>query len=294
MDYDEKHVLDDPIFQPFVTGKKGSSALLAFEAAIPKDTFLSDRLARNDDEETTWVQEAIRSGTKGIYSKKVTTELDRLARTYRTMFDVMRDDGSTFMWELSSHGSQLTKVSTYGGHRAGTPSSFQEVIKTGQLRHDLVKLISHLKPWLVVILTEDEASSHEDFCVSVLREQARSDCLAMVSWSGQPLVEMTNDYEQVQIHDQVFYVTSNSLLLQALHREQETYEKMSSWISDKVIKHFSTSIITGATADALASDENIAWGLCANVSEDELTKTVAHALLLRPECLQYEYEEKVM
>ena len=86
MDYDEKHVLDDPIFQPFVTGKKGSSALLAFEAVIPKDTFLSDRLARNDDEETIWVQEAIRSGTKGIYSKKVTTELDRLARTYRTMF----------------------------------------------------------------------------------------------------------------------------------------------------------------------------------------------------------------
>ena len=54
---------------------------------------------------------------------------------------------------------------------------------------------------------------------------------------------------------------------------------------DKIIKHFSTSIITGATADALASDENISWGLYANVSEDELTKTVAHALLLRPECL---------
>ena len=57
------------------------------------------------------------------------------------------------------------------------------------------------------------------------------------------------------------------------------------WTPDKVIKHFSTSIITGATADALALDENIAWSLCANVSEDELTKTVAHALLLRPECL---------
>ena len=93
---------------------------------------------------------------------------------------------------------------------------------------------------------EDEASSHEDFCVAVLREQARSDCLAMVSWNGQPLVEMTNDYEQVQFHDRVFYVTSDSLLLQALQREQETYEKMSSWTSDKVIKHFSTSIITGA------------------------------------------------
>ena len=132
---------------------------------------------------------------------------------------------------------------------------------------------------------EDEASSHEDFCVAVLREQARSDRLAMVSWSGQPLVETTNDYEQVQFHDRVFYVTSDSLLLQALQREQETYEKMSSWTSDKVIKHFSTSIITGATADALASDENISWGLYANVSEDELTKTVAHALLLRPECL---------
>ena len=41
MDYDEKRVLDDPIFQPFLTGKKGSSALLAFETVIPKDTFLS-------------------------------------------------------------------------------------------------------------------------------------------------------------------------------------------------------------------------------------------------------------
>ena len=60
---------------------------------------------------------------------------------------------------------------------------------------------------------------------------------------------------------------------------------MSLWTSDKVIKHFSTSIITGATADALALDENIAWSLCTNVSEDELTKTVARALLLRPECL---------
>ena len=47
-----------------------------------------------------------------------------------------------------------------------------------------------------------------------------------------------------------FYVTSNSLLLQTLQREQETYEKMSLWTSDKIIKHFSTSIITGATADA--------------------------------------------
>ena len=163
MDYDEKRVLDEPIFQPFLTGKKCSSALLTFETVIPKDTFLSDRLARNDDEETTWVQEAIRSSTKGIYSKKVTTELDRLARTYRTMFDVMREDGSTFMWELSSHGSQLTKVSMYGGHRTGTPSSCQEIIKNGQLQHDLLKLISHFKPWLVVILTEDEASSHKDF-----------------------------------------------------------------------------------------------------------------------------------
>ena len=206
----------------------------------------------------------------------------------------MRDDGSTFMWELSSHGSQLTKVSTYGGHRTGTPSSCQEIIKNGQLQHDLLKLISHFRPWLVVILMEDEASSHKDFCVSVLREQARSDCLAMVSWSGQSFVEMTNDYEQVQFHDQVFYVTSNSLLLQTLQREQETYEKMSSWTSDKVIKHFSTSIITGATADALALDENIDWSLCANVSEDELTKTVAHALLLRPECLAVRTRGEVM
>ena len=122
------------------------------------------------------------------------------------------------------------------------------------------------------------------FACLFLREQARSDCLSMVSWSGQSLVEMTNDYEQVQFHDQVYYVTSNSLLLQTLQREQETYEKMSSWTSDKVIKHFSTSISTGATADALTLDENIAWNLCANVSEDELTKTVAHALSLRPEC----------
>ena len=60
---------------------------------------------------------------------------------------------------------------------------------------------------------------------------------------------------------------------------------MSSWKSDDVIKHFSTSIITGATADALALDENISWDLCSNVTEDELTKTVARALLLRPECL---------
>ena len=125
--------------------------LLAFETVIRKDTFLSDRLARNDDEGTTWVQ-AIRSGTNGIYSKKVTTELDRLARTYRTMFHVLRDNGFTFMWELSSHGSQLTKVSTCGGHRTGTPSSCQEIIKNGQLQHDLLKLISHFKPWLVVIL----------------------------------------------------------------------------------------------------------------------------------------------
>ena len=92
------------------------------------DTEIDDQPAVPDEAtETTWVQEAIRSGTKGIYSKKVTTELDRLARTYRTMFDVMRDDGSTFMWELSSHGSQLTKVSTYGGHRTWTPSSCQEI-----------------------------------------------------------------------------------------------------------------------------------------------------------------------
>ena len=42
MDYDEKRVLDDPIFQRFLTGKKGSSALLAFETVISKDTFLSD------------------------------------------------------------------------------------------------------------------------------------------------------------------------------------------------------------------------------------------------------------
>ena len=123
------------------------------------------------------------------------------------------------------------------------------------------------------------------FACLFLREQARSDCLAMVSWSGQPLVEMTNDYEQVQFHDQVFYVTSNSLLLQTLQREQETYEKMSLWTSDKVIEHFSTSIITGATADALALEKNIAWSLCTNVSEDELTKTVARALLLRREWL---------
>ena len=107
----------------------------------------------------------------------------------------------------------------------------------------------------------------------------------MVSWSGRPLVEMTNDYEQVQFHDQVFYVTLNSPLLQTLQNEQKTYEQMSLWKSDKVIKHFSTSIITGATADALASDENISWGLCSKFSEDELTKTVAHALLLRRECL---------
>ena len=113
----------------------------------------------------------------------------------------------------------------------------------------------------------------------------------MVSWSGQPLVEMTNDYEQVPFHDRVFHVTSDSLVLQALQREQETYEKMSSWTSDKVIKHFST-IITGATADALASDENISWSLYANVSEDELTKTVAHALLLRPECLAIRIREE--
>ena len=42
-----------PFSNPFLTDKKGSSALLAFETVIPKDTFLSDRLVRNDDEETT-------------------------------------------------------------------------------------------------------------------------------------------------------------------------------------------------------------------------------------------------
>ena len=70
MDYDEKRVLDDPIFQPFLTGKKCSSALLAFETVILKDTFLSDRLARNDDEETTWVQEAIRSVPRGFTARR--------------------------------------------------------------------------------------------------------------------------------------------------------------------------------------------------------------------------------
>ena len=70
MYYDEKHVLDDPIFQPFVTGKKGSSALLAFEAVIPKDTFLSDRLARNDDEERLGCKRQFAQAPRGFTARR--------------------------------------------------------------------------------------------------------------------------------------------------------------------------------------------------------------------------------
>ena len=98
-----------------------------------------------------WVSQAVRDGRRGIFKKASLKRIERLMKEHSVIFDVLRDDGQTFAWELFANEARFTKMGTLGGHRNATPADLTTGVNFNdkKTRDDWLAMIEYWKPFMV-------------------------------------------------------------------------------------------------------------------------------------------------
>ncbi|CAK0806425.1 unnamed protein product, partial [Prorocentrum cordatum] len=96
-DYDFESCESEPLFEKF----RVDEMQLEPEAFLVAETLQEFELAfQVKDHADTWVAEALKNGSKGIFKKGTLKRTDKLMKEYSVVFDVLRDNQETFPWEL--------------------------------------------------------------------------------------------------------------------------------------------------------------------------------------------------
>ena len=142
LEFDKAWVNNDPIFYKFRLNGAEMNVNLATVEVMKADVAM-----KRDD----WVQQAISSGRRGTISRSAGKQIAKLAKEYQTIFEILKDDGKTFAWELYAFEAKFTKTATFGGHRAGPPVDLRVGInlRDPAVQADILKMIDIFKPWIV-------------------------------------------------------------------------------------------------------------------------------------------------
>ncbi|CAK0847357.1 unnamed protein product [Prorocentrum cordatum] len=85
---------------------------------------------------------------QGILKKGTLKRIDKLMKEYAVIFDVLRDNNETFLWELFAKEARFTHVASKGGHANATPSDLSVEVNFNdpRTRSDFLFLIRTFKP----------------------------------------------------------------------------------------------------------------------------------------------------
>ncbi len=113
-DFDLESYESEPMFDRFrvaSTGPEPEAFLLAETLQDHKEDFN----VKTDAD--TWVADALKNGTRGIYKKNTIKRIDKLVKEYSVIFDVLRDDRETFLWELFATEARFTRAASRAAMR---------------------------------------------------------------------------------------------------------------------------------------------------------------------------------
>ncbi|CAK0852939.1 unnamed protein product [Prorocentrum cordatum] len=220
-DYDLESYQSEPLFERF-----------RVEEMQPEpDAFLVAEALREfepgfqvKDHADSWVAEALKNGSKGIFKKGTLKRIDKLMKEYSVILDVLRDSQETFPWELFTKEARFTRVASKGGHANATPSDLSVGVNFNdpQIQSDLLILIKTFEPWMVDDLIE-EFRPLVDFSAKVLRTQPEGgrigigeNPLTSRAWNEKPIVELLRWHgdrpplcEMVTLHRCMFGLTDD-------------------------------------------------------------------------------------
>eukprot|EP00959_Pyramimonas_sp_CCMP1952_P068827 1436513-Pyramimonas_sp.AAC.1 len=74
-------------------------------------------------------------------------------KEYEVIFDVLRDNSETFLWELFAKEARFTRAASRGGHANATPSDLSVGVNFNDPKvcSDFLFMIKIFKPWMVSV-----------------------------------------------------------------------------------------------------------------------------------------------
>ena len=106
---------------------------------------------RQEKLESSWVSQAVREGRRGVLKKGTVKRIEKLMKEYSVIFDVLRDDGQTFAWELFANEARFTKIGLGGGHRNAMPADLSTGVNFNdeKVQKEWLYLIEYWQPFIV-------------------------------------------------------------------------------------------------------------------------------------------------
>ncbi|CAK0904441.1 unnamed protein product [Prorocentrum cordatum] len=176
---------------------------------------------RVQDDADRGVQDATKNGNKGIFKKFTLKRIDKLMKEYAVIFDALRDNNETFLWELFAKEARFTHVASMGGHANATPSDLSVGVNFNdpRTRSDFLFLIRTFKPWVVSVAFPCAARTNmqelqrargmgdrvDDLIQELRRAWREASIVDLLSWHGnQPPL-----YETVTLHQCMYGLVDN-------------------------------------------------------------------------------------
>ncbi|CAK0844868.1 unnamed protein product [Prorocentrum cordatum] len=164
------------------------------------------------DDADWWVQEAMKNGSKGIFKKGTLKRIDKIMKEYAVIFDVLRDNNETFLWELFAEEARFTHIASRGGHENATPSDLSNGVNFNdpQTRSDFLFLIRTFKPWMVPVAFP--CTTHTNM-QELQRAQGMGDRVDDLIQELRPLIEFSAEVLKLQAEGGRIGIGENPLTL---------------------------------------------------------------------------------
>ena len=210
-DYDLESYEAEPLFEKFRINAVSYEPEV-FLVAETLQEFKPDFKVKEDA--GLWVAEALRNGNKGIFKKNTLKRIDELMKEYQVIFDVLRDNQETFLWELFAKEARFTRAVSKGGHAHATPSDLSVGVNFNdpQTCSDFLFMIGVFKPWMVSVAFPCRAHSNmQEF----QRAQGMGDWVNDMIEEFRPLINFSADVLRLQAEGGRIGIGENPLTSQA-------------------------------------------------------------------------------
>ncbi|CAK0873736.1 unnamed protein product [Prorocentrum cordatum] len=161
-----------------------------------------------------WVVEALKNGSKGIFKKGTLKRIDKLMKKYSVIFDVLRVNRGALLWELFAKEARFTRVTSKGGHANAMSSDLSVGVNSNdtQTQSDFLFLIKTFEPWMVSVAFPCAPFSNvQEF----QRAQGMGDRVDDLIDEFRPLVDFSAKVLQTQRHEHADTVGRGALLSRA-------------------------------------------------------------------------------
>ncbi|CAK0806782.1 unnamed protein product [Prorocentrum cordatum] len=226
-DYDLESYETEPLFEKFRIHQVDPEPEVFLVAETLQEVKPDFQLK---DDADAWVAEALKNGNKGILKKSTVKRIDKLMKEYEVIFDVLRDNSETFLWELFAKEARFTRAASRGGHANATPSDLSVGVNFNDPKvcSDFLFMIKIFKPWMVsVAFPCTPFTNMQEF----QRAQGMGDWVDDMVEEFTPLVSFSADVLRLQAEGGRIGIGENPLTSRAWNQESMT--DLMSWKDDR-------------------------------------------------------------